>query len=112
MYKLHQCEWCREEFVSKRSHSKFCGGTCRVRWHRMKEDFILIDELVFEEDVIAKYYAKQEVACFIYLLWFRQKDGVGGYKRFADVYVSKEISSALIEKMKRKRTALPIRYAK
>ena len=109
MYKLHQCEWCREEFISKRSHSRFCGGTCRVRAYRMREDFILIDELVPEEDVATKYCNQQDYFCLYYFHWFHQKDRVGGVTRFADVHLAKEFSSALIDKMRRKKSALPIR---
>jgi hypothetical protein len=83
-----------------------------VRSFRIGEDFIRIEEFLPEAEVIVKYYCEQEFDCVIYLEWFRQKNESGGYNRFADVYISKEMSLALIEKIKRKKKDLPIRYTK
>jgi len=32
------CEWCGKKMVGRRRGTKFCGGTCRVRAHRAKEE--------------------------------------------------------------------------
>jgi hypothetical protein len=112
MYTIHKCDWCKSEFISKRKHAIFCSVKCRVRSCRIRKDFVRIEELLPEAEAIAKYHVEQEMDCIVFLQWFRQKDGAGGYNRFADVYVSKEISAELIEKIKRKRNGLPIRYTR
>ncbi len=75
----------------------------------MSKGFILIEQLVSEAHVAANYRGRQDFPCVFYFQWFRQKNGVGGYDRFAEVYIAKEFSIGLIEKMRRKRNNLPIR---
>jgi hypothetical protein len=71
----------------------------------MGKNFRKIEDLLPEAQVKEKYHIGQPLPCVIFLQWFTQ-----GKKRFADVYVSKECSPALVAKMKRMKTKFPLRH--
>jgi len=76
----------------------------------LNKDFKLFDSWVAEDVVKEKYYVPMPDECALYLLWFRQKEDDGSYKRFADVYISKGCPTALEKRLKKMKLKHPIRY--
>lgn len=112
MEMIHNCEWCRKVYKSKRGHSKFCCTNCRTQSHRILKAYRVLEKWVDEETVKSKYYIVQKDACVLYLQWFRVKQEDGTYQRFADVYVNNGCSVEAEKNMRKRKLAFGIRYAK
>lgn len=100
---LHVCDFCHNEFQSKRSDNIFCNDYCKTRAWRMGQDFVRIEVMLSEHLVKERYYVPQSKECAIFLIWLGQDDGAGGRKRFADVYISKRYSLELARELLKKR---------
>lgn len=74
------------------------------------KNFKELDMFVDEETIKSKYYIIQSEICTLYIQWFRQKQDDGTYKRYGDVYVSKNCVVKMERMMKKMKMKFPIRY--